>query len=130
MDSECENRVRCLSMKRHRTNIIGIPLTQSHRDVPEISKFLTAFMLQTSHESLVKNASGCGMDDQDLIPGRAKGFLQHVLLTSWAQPASHSIGYVNSSLLDHETHLHDQKHLACVNPFHIPLELLHLPLEL
>lgn len=77
-------------------------------------------MLQASHESPVKNASGCGMGDQDLIPRRAKGFLQHVLLTYWVQPASHSIGYVNSSLLVHETHLHDQKHLACVKPFHIP----------
>jgi hypothetical protein len=126
MDSDCENYIRCLSTKRHRTNI-GIPLTQFHRNVPEISKFQIAFMLQASHESPVKNARGCGMD---LIPRRAKGFLQHVLLTSWAQPASYSIGYVNSSLQAHETHLHDQKHLACVKPFHIPLELLHLPCEL
>jgi hypothetical protein len=69
-------------------------------------------MLQASHESPVKNASGYGMDDQDLIPRRAKGFLQHVLLTSWAQRASHSIGYVNSSLLYHETHLHERKPLS------------------
>ena len=112
-------------MKCHRTNI-GIPLTQFHRNVPEINKFQTKFMLHASHDSPVNNASGCGMDDQDFIPSRANGFLQHVPLTSRAQPASYSIRYVNSSLLDYGTHLHDQIHLACINPFHIPLELLTL----
>jgi hypothetical protein len=68
------------------------------------------------------------MDDQDFIPRRAKVFSYHVPLTSGTQPASYSIGYVNSLQLDYEAHLqdHTHTHLTCVNPFDIPRQTVTL----